>query len=54
MFLTERPETASVLDYMGAWPWYILGAGLLALAMFAVLDLPFQRRRAARSKRQPG
>ena len=49
MFLSERPDTASLLDYMGPWPWYILGGGLLALAMFAVLDFPFRRRRAAGS-----
>jgi hypothetical integral membrane protein (TIGR02206 family) len=45
MFLRERPETPSVLDYMGPWPWYILGAALLALALFMLLDLPFRRRR---------
>jgi hypothetical integral membrane protein (TIGR02206 family) len=47
MFLSERPQTPSLLDYLGAWPWYLLSAALLAIALFALLDLPFRRRRAA-------
>jgi hypothetical integral membrane protein (TIGR02206 family) len=39
--------TPSLLDYMGPWPWYILGAAILALGLFAILDLPFRYRRAA-------
>jgi hypothetical integral membrane protein (TIGR02206 family) len=46
MFLREKPD-ASLLDYMGPWPLYIVGAGALALALFALLDAPFRRGRAS-------
>ena len=38
MFLQEKPSRASVLDLMGPWPWYILSAAALALAMFLTLE----------------
>jgi hypothetical integral membrane protein (TIGR02206 family) len=38
MYLREKPERASLLDLMGPWPWYVLIAAVLGLAMFLALE----------------
>jgi hypothetical integral membrane protein (TIGR02206 family) len=45
MFLRHKPSHGSLLDVMGPWPVYIAAAAVLALAMFAVLQLAGDRLR---------
>lgn len=38
MFLRRKPSTGSILDALGPWPWYILGAAAIGLAILLVLE----------------
>ena len=41
LFVSEKPPSLSLLDFMGPWPWYVLGMELVGIAVFCLLYAPY-------------
>lgn len=41
LFICHKPETASIMDYLGPWPWYILILEVVGLVSFFIYYSPF-------------
>ncbi|MFY4773785.1 TIGR02206 family membrane protein [Metabacillus sp. RGM 3146] len=56
MFLSRKPATGSILDFLGPYPWYIVSLEAVAFIMFFVLWLLFRERKhnQGKSKNYPG
>jgi hypothetical integral membrane protein (TIGR02206 family) len=42
MYLAAPPDRATLLSLLGPWPWYLVGATLIAFVLLVLLDLPFR------------
>ncbi|HET89584.1 MAG TPA: TIGR02206 family membrane protein [Chloroflexi bacterium] len=41
LFIARKPDTPSLIDVLGPWPWYIVSIEVFALVLCLILYLPF-------------
>jgi hypothetical integral membrane protein (TIGR02206 family) len=41
LFIMRPPDTPSLIDALGPWPWYILSLEVIGLLTSVILYLPF-------------
>jgi len=54
MFLRHPPGRATLLSVLGPWPWYVLSAAGVGVALILALDAPFRFGRRQRGATAPG
>ncbi|HEU4907464.1 MAG TPA: TIGR02206 family membrane protein [Propionibacteriaceae bacterium] len=53
-YLNGRPGSASLLNLMGKWPWYLLTVPALVAAVWALITWPWTRRTPGAAVTRPG